>query len=180
MRSKYFMSIFVLIGTLALGSFAFAQGGDLKAQTEQADRLWNEKSYRMAVVQYEPLLAQPDLSDKTRRELTFKWADSAWRTKEQRRYEQAVKSLDELVESKEHDRWRAEAGESLAEPFMEIDRWSHTEEIKKYLQIAREFWASSKDIDLARERFIKASFTLGDFIQSNWGWSYTGIEPVGI
>ena len=97
-----------------------------------------------------------------------------------RRYEGAVKRLEELIESDKQDRWWAEANESLAEHLMMVNRWQHKEKVVKFLQSARGYWAGSKDIDLARPRFIRATFVLGDFVSQNWGWGYRGIQPLAV
>lgn len=170
-------TLLLIAGLLGMVPFSVAQA----KSKSQADKLWQEKSYRLAVEQYDQLLKKSDqLGSDERRELLFKSADAAWRTKENRRYEDAVKRLEELVESDTQDRWWAEANESLAEHLMMVNRWQHKEKVVRYLQSARGFWAGSKDIDQARPRFIRATFVLGDFISQNWGWGYRGIQPLAV
>jgi len=65
----------------------------------------------------------------------------------------------------------------LAEHYLEVNRWQHKNEIKQYLENAREYWAGETNIELARKRFIHASFTLGHFISQNWGWYYSQVKP---
>jgi len=182
MKVRHLLAAVLIGGAVFAGSFSFAGNPAIQAKMEQADQYRQEKSFRLAVDLYEALLndKESDLSESKTRELTFKAADSAWRTKETRRYEQAVKRLKDLAESKEHDRSWAEASESLADHYMEVNRWSFPNEIKQYLENAREFWAGSKDIATARPRFIAASFKLGEHIQSHWGWGYAQMKPVGI
>lgn len=165
-----------LFSFLSLSTPVLAQH-DAEALLQQADQYREEKSFHQAAQIYLEILKSPDLAPALKREVEFKSADSSWRTKDQLRYEDAVAKLKELSESADHDRWWAEASESLAEHYLEIDRWSHQNEIKPLLENAREFWAGSKDIELARPRFIKATFTLGDYISQNWGWYYQDIRP---
>ena len=144
------------------------------------DRYWLEKSYQMAIPQYKAALQSSDIPEKVQKEIEFKLADCLWRAGGDAQIKQAEKMLQELTASREHDRWWAEANESLADYYLQQDRWSHSEEIKEALVDAREFWAGETDINLARARFIQASFMLGDFVSQNWGWYYTGIQPTRI
>lgn len=169
------LTAIMLVWAMALAiPFSFAQ----TVTRQNADRLWQEKSYRLAADQFKALIGQGGLSKEDQRELNFKLADASWRTQENERYEAAVKTLTEMITADPHDRWWAEANESLAEHFMAVNQWQHTNEIKQYLENAREYWAGSKDINLARERFIKATFKLGEFITQNWGWGYQDIKPL--
>lgn len=163
----------ILVMALAI-PFSFAQ----TVTRQNADQLWQEKSYRLAAGQYQTLLGQGGLSPEELREMNYKFADASWRSQEPLRYEAAVKALTEIITSDNHDRWWAEANESLAEHFLTVDQWQHTNEIRLYLENAREYWAGSKDINLARDRFIKTTFRLGEFITQNWGWGYQGIKPL--
>ena len=145
---------------------------------ESADQLREEKSFRQAAEQFKGLLENDDLSKDELREIQFKFADSSWRTKETIRYEDAIKVLKELIESDDPDRWWAEASESLADHHVAINQYQHQEDIKQFYSSAREYWAGSKDIKLARERFIDVTFKLGDYISKNWGWNHLGIKSV--
>ncbi|MBP9854470.1 MAG: hypothetical protein KBD53_06355 [Candidatus Omnitrophica bacterium] len=174
MFNRKFIVIILMLGMVLAAPFSFAQ----TVSQESAEQLWQEKSYRLAAEQFKTLIDQNELSKEEIREINFKWADASWRTQETERYEPAVKTLNEIISSDPHDRWWAEANESLAEHYQTVNQWQHTEEIKQYLQNARQFWASSKDINLARPRFIKVTFRLGEFITQNWGWGYQGITPL--
>ncbi len=171
------LTAILIIGAMVLGaSLSSAQNPAMN----KANQLHQEKSYRLAADQFAKILETAELTPEASREYLFKFADASWRTKESRRYEEAVKSLKELVEGDQKDRWWAEANESLAEHYLEVNQWQHTEKIKEYLQDARAYWAGSKDIDNARPRFIKATFTLGDFVSRNWGWGFNGIKPLAV
>lgn len=143
-----------------------------------ADQLREEKSFREAIGHYEKLLTQEGLSKESMRELQFKVADCSWRTKETKRYEDAVAALKVLIGSEDHDRWWAEASESLAEHYILVDHWQFQQQIKEYLSNAREYWAGSKDIEVARKRFINATFTLGDYLSRNYGWYFQDVKSV--
>ncbi len=173
--------IFIITTFLVFFGYCFSpsQAYD-KSVKGQADQLWLEKSYQMAASQYQAVLKSGGVSEDLEREVHFKLADSLWRSGGGGQERQAEEILKKLAESKNQDRWWAEASESLAELYLKKDRWSHAENIKQYLSAAREFWAGQTDIKLARPRFINISFTLGDFISQNWGWYYTGIKPTRI
>src|SRR5206468_147058 len=68
---------------------------------------------------------------------------------------------------------------SLAEFYLDTDRYNHASDIKQYLESARDFWAGATDLKLARPRFVKVSFTLADFVTQNWGWYSNVITPIG-
>ncbi len=174
MRKWFLLTAAALVMCFAGGlSLSVAYEESVK---QQADRHWIDKSYQMAAPLYEAALKSNDIPEKTAREIRVKLADCLWRAGGEARAKQAEKLLKEQAASEEHDRWWAEANESLAGYYLQKDRWSHAEEIKAALVNAREFWAGETDIKLARPRFIQASFTLGDFITQNWGWYYTGIR----
>ncbi len=143
-----------------------------------ADQLREEKSYRLAQEKYQEILKSADLSATLVREIEFKFADCSWRSHNEDSLANAQKILQALIESQTHDLIWAQASESLAEFYLQQDQWSHTNEIKQYLENTRDFWAGQTDIPLARQHFIKVSFTLGDFITQNWGWYYNGITPI--
>ena len=171
-----------IIFPIVMVAFCLGQGLSLSQAYEEstkqrADQYWKEKSYQMAIPQYQAALKSSDIPEKVQKEVQFKLADCLWRAGGDAPVKQAEKMLKELISSRDQDRWWAEANESLAALYLQKDRWSHSEEIKQALVNAREFWAGETDTALARPRFIQASFTLGDFISQNWGWYYTGITP---
>lgn len=179
MRNRNLPHMGILLAALMI--FPLANGVYSQEPTLQsADQLRDEKSFRLAAGEYDALLNSGDLGPKTKREIQFKFADSSWRTHEQVRYEEAIKLLKELIESESNDRWWAEASESLADHYLMVNRYQHQQEIKTYYENAREFWAGSKNINLARKRFIGATFKLGDYISTTWGWYYRDIRPIGV
>lgn len=175
---KYFLiASFLVIG---IGFLNLKTSSGLTYDTsllKLADQFRDEKSYQLAIEKYQLLLEDQSITSSIAREIKFKLADCLWRSQNESQIQKAEKILKEFLESKEHDRWWAEANESLAEFYLQRDRWSHTNENKEYLENARDYWAASTEIELARQRFIKVSFTLGDHLSQNWGWHYTGIKP---
>lgn len=192
-RKFLFASLLTLLAVGSISSQTYAQmsfkgsspkvsegnvglNGDILSR---ADQFWSEKSFQQATQLYKQFLDQ-NLSKEIQREVMFKFADASWRTKDQRQYEEAIKILKELMDSDEHDQWWAEASESLAEYYLQVDRWSNREQIKKGYENAREFWAGSKNIDLARRRFIDVTFAFGKFITEYNGWYASDIKPTSL
>lgn len=175
--NRALIGLVLFTGMLLLCVFTTGECAYEHPLLKEADTLRDEKSYHAAAELYGKILGEAGLPEETVREISFKFADCSWRTKEESRYAGAEKTLRELVESREHDRWWAEANESLAE--FRIERRSHNDEVKQYLENARDFWAGSTDINLARKRFIRVSFTFGDFTIQHWGgWGYTGLHSL--
>src|SRR3989338_3930024 len=171
MRTRTFQHM--IIGILACLIITSAAWADLPA----ADRLYAEKSYAMAAVEYATLL-DSGLSAKELPEVRAKWADCVLKGKDPAQTEDAVKILKELIDSEDHGRWWAEANESLALHYLETNRWSFPNEIKQDREAAGDYWGGSSEVELARRRFIDVSFTLGDFATSYWGWASPPITPL--
>ncbi len=169
------IALFLLVASFLMAGRAWAYGAsDLQA----GDKYYAEKSYQLAQAEYEKLLNGKGDSDALPREVTFKWSDCVVQGKDAAHQEQAQKNLQDLVAGKDHDRWWAEAGASLADVYIEKDPYGKAADIKKYLDDARDYWAGSSDVDLARERFITISFTLADFVTSHEGWYANDIRPI--
>lgn len=147
------------------------------ADLENADAYYNDHSYQLALTEYEKFRNAKGSEDLTR-EVSFKWADSVVKAKDPSRQEEAQKTLEDLVASKVHDRWWAEAGVTLADGYIERDPYGKQAEIKTMLDNARDYWAGSPQVELARERFIAISFTLADFVTTRWGWYGGDIKPL--
>lgn len=175
-RQRLLRIFFAAILYLAAAKTGLAYNAEL---LKAGDRFYQEKFYQMALDQYRALLqGSASLPPEVIRELNFKSADCLWRGQtENTPIDEAERILKDLQSSKDHDRWWAEANESLADYYLKVNRWAHTEEIKQFLMLARDYWAGAGDVESARPRFIKASFTLGDYLSQNRGWYYTGITP---
>lgn len=142
-----------------------------------ADDHYAQQSYQLALTEYSRFLDERS-TEALSREVSFKWADCVIKAKDAALQEQAQKRLQDLVESKDHDRWWAEAGVTLASNYIERDPYGKHVEIKKMLDDARDYWAGSSDVDLARKRFIAVSFMLADFVTTRWGWYSSDIRPI--
>ena len=81
------------------------EANDLKS----ADTYYAQQSYQLALTEYGKF-RQDKASDELTREVNFKWADCVVKAKDTTRQEEAQKQLQDLVDSKDHDRWWAEAG----------------------------------------------------------------------
>ena len=147
------------------------------ADLETANKYYAEKSWQLAATEFEKFLDQK-ADEKVAREAAFKWGDSIVQLKDETKLASAQKKLQELADGKDHDRWWAESGVSLATRYTEIDAYGKAQDIKKYLDDARDWWAGSSDVDLAREKFIAISFQLADFITTRWGWYNADIRPI--
>ncbi|MFH1157332.1 MAG: MG2 domain-containing protein [Pseudomonadota bacterium] len=168
------LAFFGLVLSLLIPQAAYAFGSsDLAA----ADKLYAEKSWQMAASQYEKFLDEK-ADDALMREVAFKWSDCVLRGKDENNREKAEKNLREIIDGKDRDRWRTEAEVSLASDYIERDPYSEMQDIKKWLDDARDWWAGSSDTALARPKFIGISFQLADFITSRWGWNNADIRPI--
>ncbi len=147
--------------------FSFPAHADLQA----ADKYYNEKSYQLAEAEYAKSLGDA-------RDVTFKWSDSVLRGKDEANRDKAEKNLQALADGKDNDRWWAEACESLAAHYAETDAWGKANDIKKWYDNARDWWAGSDDIDLARAKFISLSFALADFDTTHWGWYVSDVKAI--
>lgn len=168
--SLFFASLF-----FAGAAFAYT-AKDLKT----GDRYYQEKSYRLAATAFEKLLSEKTENKHLAREVMFKYSDSILRGKDEAQREQAEKNLKELAESKDKDRWRAEAAGALAEHYFARDRWGKAQEIQTMLEDAREYWAGSDDVKPAREKFVALSFLLADHVTTWRGWYNPQIRAVQI
>jgi len=171
MKKLFFIGL-VLALVLPLHALAYSPS-DLAT----ADKYHAEKSYQLAAAEYAKFLDQK-ATPALMREVSFKWSDSILRGKDEASREKAEKRLQEILDGKDSDRWRAEAAVSLSEHLIARDPYGRQQEIKKWLDEARDWWAGSSDIKLARQKFVSISFTLADFVTSRWGWYHNDIKPV--
>ncbi len=149
----------------------FGQSAGLNSY-QAAEQFFSEKSYQLALDRYKAFAAQPGLTAEQKREVSFKIADCSWRSGNSGFYEEASLALKHIVIAPDHDRWWAEANQSLAEFFIQNDRYPHRETIKTLLMSAREFWSGYSDTGVARPRFIRATFELAEYVTSSWGWYF--------
>ena len=157
---------------LSISAFTFLL---FNALTQQADysQLRNDAETEYAQGSYSranELYAKVDKSKLNRAEVRwveFRLADTAWRaqaatqTPDTTRFEQAQKQLEELIRvvEKETDRdlvW-AEAQESLGDYFWRRGQMSWGAAWPRYQQ-ALDYWAGQRDLERARDRYLKIIF----------------------
>jgi uncharacterized protein YfaS (alpha-2-macroglobulin family) len=158
---------------ISLATFIFlllnapAQQPDYSQLKADAERAFAQGSYARANDLYSKVL-KGVLAAKEARWVEFRLADTLWRaqgateTADTTKYEQAQKQLEELIRShdKEDDRdlvW-AEAHESLGDFF-----WTRRNQMNWHLawphyQPALDWWAGQRDLDRARDRYLKIVF----------------------
>ncbi|HKR58208.1 MAG TPA: MG2 domain-containing protein, partial [Pyrinomonadaceae bacterium] len=173
---------------ISLAAFLFllfqglAQQVNYPQQKADAERAYSEGSYARANQIYSQVNKTP-LPEAEARWVEFRIADTLWRaqsateTADNTKYEEAQKQLGELirVKEKEEDRdlvW-AEAHESLGDFFwLRRDQnnwgggWPH-------YQLALDWWAGQRDIQQARDRYLRIVFKAADAPKNNNYYYYT-------
>ena len=164
---------------------AFAQQTDYAQLKAEAETYYAQGSYARANETYSRV-------DKTKltatdvRWVEFRLADTSWRsqaataTADTTKFESAQKQLEELIRTndKEGDRdlvW-AEAHESLADLF-----WTRRNEMNwntawPHYQQALDWWAGQRDLDRARDRYLKIVFKAAEppGRESYYVYTYSG------
>jgi uncharacterized protein YfaS (alpha-2-macroglobulin family)/tetratricopeptide (TPR) repeat protein len=176
--------------TIILSIFAFAfLLFNAVAQQPEYSQLKNDAEAQYAQGSYaraNEIYSRVDKSKLNRFEarwVEFRLADTSWRaqaateTSDNTRYEQAQKQLEDLirVSDKETDRdlvW-AEAHESLGDLF-----WTRRSNMNwggawPHYQQALDWWAGQRDINLARDRYLKIVFRAANPPRSGDDYYYT-------
>lgn len=169
------LALLTLVFSFIVSAQAFAY---TESDLERGDAYHAQRSWRLAANEYARLIDEGTENEKLAREVRFKWADSILRGKDEAQREKAEKLLREIYEGKDADRWQAEAALTLAEHFIERDRYGKQQDIRAWLDTVRDYWAGSSEIDLARQKFIESSFIYADFVTGYWGWYSNMIKPV--
>lgn len=164
---------FFVFFLMAGQAFAYAEK-DLAA----GRKYYDEKSYQLALDEFGKLLDQKAEREDLAREALFKWSDSILHLNDQSQLLKATQNLQTLIEGKEQDRWWAESNVALATYYIQSDPYGQQQQVRQALDNARNWWAGSTDLDLARQKFLEISFQLADFITTRWGWYYTEIQPI--
>ena len=158
---------------LSISLFAFllfnavAQQPDYSQLRNEAETQYAQGSYARA----NDLYAKVDktkLSASEARWVEFRLADTSWRaqaateTSDDTPYEQAQKQLEELIRvaDKETDRdlvW-AEAHESLGDLFWTRRSENDWDDAWPHYHAALDWWAGQRDINRARDRYLKIVF----------------------
>lgn len=152
---------------------------DVKAEAEAQ---YSQGSYAKANEIYSRL-DKSKLSQSESRWVEFRIADTLWRaqaateTSDTTRFEQAQKQLDELIRISDNDVDRdlvwAEAHESLGDYF-----WTRRNSMNwgmgwPHYQQALDWWAGQRQLDLARDRYLKIIFKAAEPTHANDGYYYT-------
>ena len=159
---------------------AVAQQSDYSQLRQQAEAEYAQGSYARAHELYSRVdklkLAAADV-----RWVEFRLADTSWRaqagtqTADTTRYEEAQKKLEELIRAaeKDHDLVWAEAHESIGDFFWtRRDRWDWTTAWPHYQQ-ALDWWAGQREIDRARDRYLKMVFKAAEPARQDASYFYT-------
>ena len=170
---------------LSISAFAFllfnaiAQQSDYSQLRNDAETQYAQGSYARANELYSKV-DKSKLSAAEVRWVEFRLADTSWRaqagtqTSDTTRFEQAQKQLEELIRvaDKEHDIIWAEAHESLGDFFWRRGQmnwgmaWSH-------YQPALDWWAGQRDIERARDRYLKIVFKAAEPRNADEYYFYT-------
>ncbi|MBK6896672.1 MAG: tetratricopeptide repeat protein [Alphaproteobacteria bacterium] len=167
--------IFVFFALLLMLGQAYAY---TENDMEDGRKYYDEKSWQLALEQFGKLLEQKTEREDLSREVLFKWSDCILRLNDQAQALKATQNLQTIITGKEQDRWWAESNVALAIYFIQIDPYGKQQDVRLALDSARNWWAGSTDLDLARAKFLEISFQLADFITTRWGWYYTEIQPI--
>ncbi|MGH9360949.1 MAG: alpha-2-macroglobulin, partial [Thermoanaerobaculia bacterium] len=145
-----------------------ARDGGYEALKEEGERYFREGSYALAHEVYRKADAI-ELAASEARWVDFRVADTLWRSQaatsgpDPTQLERARAALEALVRDlqrvEDRDRVWAEVHESIGDFY-----WTRKDQRNwggawGHYQLALDFWASSKDLDLARERYLKLVWT---------------------
>jgi alpha-2-macroglobulin len=152
---------FLLVWILSL-SFSFAAA--TKEQVQQAQKLYNEKSFQAALEIYKSIQADSEQKLLSARDLQFRIADCQWRawktspTEDPTIPEKAIAELQKLADAELHDEIYANANVSIGDyhfqPYFNPDQG----ETLPYYQKALDFWAASSDMEKARTKYLEIVF----------------------
>ncbi len=177
--ARFIFSISLLLAAVALLAFLFQISGlrspvvsaqqqpDYQQLKAQAEKLFADGSYARAHELYAKV-AKPGLSTEESRWVDFRLADTAWRaqaateTSDNTKFEEAQKQLEELIRThdKQDDRdfiW-AEAHESLGDFFWARRNSTNWGGAWPHYQQALDWWAGQRELDRARDRYLKIVF----------------------
>jgi uncharacterized protein YfaS (alpha-2-macroglobulin family) len=159
-----------------------AQQADYSKLKSDAEQFYSSGSYARA----NELYAQVDkatLSPAEARWVEFRLADTLWRaqasteTADTTKFEQAQKQLEELIRTNDKDEDRdlvwAEAHESLGDFF-----WTRRNQMNwgaawPHYQSALDWWAGRREIEPARQRYLKIVFKAAEPPRANEYYFYT-------
>jgi uncharacterized protein YfaS (alpha-2-macroglobulin family) len=161
---------------------AAAQQPDYPQLKSQAEKLFADGSYARANELYSRI-SKAGLPPEESRWVEFRLADTEWRaqaateTADSTKFEEAQKQLEELIRTsdKAEDRdlvW-AEAHESLADFFWARRNSTNWGAGWPHYQQALDWWAGQREIDRARDRYLKIVFKAAEAPRFNDYYYYT-------
>jgi uncharacterized protein YfaS (alpha-2-macroglobulin family) len=161
-----------LLVLLALVTFGAIPPAD--TQSRDAERLLQEGSFRLALEAYRKV-DKAALPDDEKRWVDFRLADLLWRS-DPEQLQEASRKLEALLHDEKgkdiRDRVWAEAHESLADlSWMPRQRrdWSSA---WNHYSAALDWWAGSRDVELARARYLAIVFKATDNRQDGYPYGY--------
>ncbi|HZS48229.1 MAG TPA: hypothetical protein VFC63_24380, partial [Blastocatellia bacterium] len=155
----------IVLGLILIG-FAAAQTDQMTFEKlkQEADKLYNEKSYGLALDRYTEA-SKMQMPAAEARWVKFRIADCLWRSQsatntwDQSKYDQAQAQIEAVIKDTdslpEKDRVWAEANQSLG------DFWWLRRNVRNWGQAwpfyekALDWWGGSADLDVARDRYLK-------------------------
>ncbi len=162
----------LLLSLAALFAPFLAQSTEYEKLKAEAEKFYAEKSFSRAHELY--LKAErSQLPADEARWIEFRLGDTLWRaqaatnTNDATKFQQAQQQLESLVkegigETKDRDRNWAEAHESLGDFFWARNNSRNYGQAWPHYQQALEYWAGTKDIETARQRYLKIVWTMAD------------------
>jgi uncharacterized protein YfaS (alpha-2-macroglobulin family) len=190
--TRLLLSIGLALIVFALLAFVFqisqtqvasaAQQPDYSQLKSQAEKLFADGSYARAHDVY-ATVAKAGLTPEDLRWVEFRLADTEWRaqaateTSDTTKFEEAQKQLEELIRSHDKDDDRdlvwAEAHESLADFFWARRNSMNWGAAWPHYQPALDWWAGQRELDRARDRYLKIVFKAAEPSHSNDYYYYT-------
>ncbi|HUO85038.1 MAG TPA: hypothetical protein VM534_07990, partial [Thermoanaerobaculia bacterium] len=170
---RYAVYGLILILTLAAWA-AIPVSDDLAARVAAAERLVEEGSYRLALEQYQKI-DTATLSAKDARWVLFRRADLLWRSAPEDRddtpIQQAERELRAMLLDEKgaviDDPVRPEILESLGDLYGSRRRHNDSQAWQFYQQ-ALQWWGGSRDLDPARERYLRIVFKAAGTGEERW------------
>ncbi len=177
--------VFALMGLLAWNAFS-AEPPEYASLKAEAEKFYADGSYAKAHELYARALVMSNLSSNEARWVSFRHADSQWRsqagtqTADTTRLDQARERLEQLLRetkrAEDRDQTWAEVQESLADFFWTRRGQQNWGQAWPYYQQALDWWAGARDIELARERYLKIAWRMArppgvqrDYYYGYWG-----------
>jgi alpha-2-macroglobulin len=131
---------------------------------QKAEASYAEKSFGRAHDLYAEAARIAPAEEK--RWVAFRLADTEWRadaanpTSDLTRLNEARAALETILRDAQHDRIWAEAEESFADSWWTNPRFQNFSAALPYYQAALDWWASSSEIDPARQRYLAIVFRM--------------------